>query len=1645
MNTHYMDINDTNLNELKQHIAACEYYPFSESGPLFPLLNDENLLYDFYSKANKRKDIKVFCKKIKWSQKPNLPRILNDDTLKPLIHSMCNSEDARKKLSKSQYDLDLYKIIWGWLIVEHIDIHEKIIEFCHQGKDNLYYISIDKLNELLKDKSLDELKNKRPLIFAALAFAMLQKGDRSEIGHEIVKKYPDTFDLFSSTNQETGELKKTVIENHTSHQKNAGVQADTDSSLEDNRLLAIGSIDDLVTYEESLEQLIIEFDNSSRNFSIEIEKLAGIDKYSDFIDSERIPKILLSLELYREQIKNKYGSIQQLLHLTCKKENFHKCEELSCFNIIKLSPNESIKKVIDKGNLQKNKIKDFIEKLKTAKIEIEDLKARELDLISSGDLKDNYFSFSSGDIFPCDLIQIAKQYRDHVSTLKSKVNNKLQKHKKELITKIDKLIENQELQVCNIYISELDKIKKKALSSHSLLDIKKLDITLNEVLVKNINMDEEHLQTIAQELEKNEYKPLDNILEICRILISNNKSSVAFLLLNTYQNINRNTGKSNLQNQAIEIIFDAAFNAPSDEIPLLTTFNELFNKPGIFNFVNGNIIQNELLERITIMLITAAAMGHVDSAFEIVPQINATEVSRQNLSEYLTDIIMAIVCQKTIKLASKDVLDKISYQEQTIYEKIAFEDGKYRHIQRGTKHFSRFESVCVYPALEELWGRILQQIKNENFIEAHNILDKISSASWYLELVDIYDKPLVDHIHYSTVTKKVIHGFLANIKEHLSYCENAFSKDQLVIMESRLIHELGKWSGNEPSRIIFIDKIKKLIQTETSSVHAKPFWLAITQCPKMILTCPNVVLWLQKQQSPSASEELIPLIINDLSHRFDLEKVEALYTRNSSWEPLSILFKSNDKERSSKYFLQFENHKNSLIEKSNRLLGLDGSPLFSYFNDCIIGGRLPAAYKILDQYHDELEAILAKERELTSLFVTVNLNLLNNIKDKASKSNMSDTWLDSIYNYSAKIEKNLRALERNDIKNEAVIFDKNKIGDALETLNQIVDTLSSNFDEVIHHLSSTYNNPVNENESNREIATQKCSELTTLWQQLSLSDVRSDNEVKQIWTRFVIVFSKISNLYHDNNDEKKRFGIPHSCSLKYTFPIYQTAFYKPKSEFLKRPVRLYLYQSNVDLGALKRLEDELSTEESASLLHIVFVPQELEKIQRFFRLDKSFKNFILVDEAFLYKVAAAERHDTPLRQALHVSVSDLANSSPFVSQGYCHQYNNIYVGRKDILQKLLNNPQAMIWGGRRIGKTSVLHALENALSRRNYKVAYVYVDIQDDGDPDLAIAQKIALTLELGSVKDITTFEKKVSNLRRSGTKVAFLIDEVDEYIKKSREVHNNDFPLATVLRQLVMDDSDKNTFLVYSGYHQLYYEAKLNQEKRRVGHPFINVTQQIPIRDLTYDDITELVKTGFEDMLGIQVNPSVPRRIAKRASRHPAFVQQFCRCLLEYVSNRRVPGTVVEITTKDVDAVYNANVSIEGGEQAFIHYFSETLGYNLSHLGHAILLAATDPEFTEKNIDDKYFFSKDILKLLNEWCSVLQIAEPKLEHFNQTIELLMMTNMLTQDQHVDGKYRATYPIHLDILKRLDKINTSAIEDALKEYDQKERDKGILL
>jgi len=65
---------------------------------------------------------------------------------------------------------------------------------------------------------------------------------------------------------------------------------------------------------------------------------------------------------------------------------------------------------------------------------------------------------------------------------------------------------------------------------------------------------------------------------------------------------------------AIEVLIDTVLNSQNNELPLPTVFEQLFLEPHIFNYLNSNITNKELLERLIILTIVAALLGKSESA-----------------------------------------------------------------------------------------------------------------------------------------------------------------------------------------------------------------------------------------------------------------------------------------------------------------------------------------------------------------------------------------------------------------------------------------------------------------------------------------------------------------------------------------------------------------------------------------------------------------------------------------------------------------------------------------------------------------------------------------------------------------------------------------------------------------------------------------------------------------------------------------------------------------------------------------------------------------------------------------------------------------------------------------------------------------------
>jgi hypothetical protein len=175
-------------------------YPFNLDGPLCPLLNNAELLAEFYAEEGLRHGIKKFCKKTAWPGKPVVAFAISPEKLQELLLSLFNTPAARAILSRqSQADRAVYldNAIWQWLTVTNPKLAERFLACCHEIKEKSF-VKPELLQKLLVDirQEKPDAKIITSLAYVVLAFAMLQPDDRYRLGEIFLSAFPDYAEKF---------------------------------------------------------------------------------------------------------------------------------------------------------------------------------------------------------------------------------------------------------------------------------------------------------------------------------------------------------------------------------------------------------------------------------------------------------------------------------------------------------------------------------------------------------------------------------------------------------------------------------------------------------------------------------------------------------------------------------------------------------------------------------------------------------------------------------------------------------------------------------------------------------------------------------------------------------------------------------------------------------------------------------------------------------------------------------------------------------------------------------------------------------------------------------------------------------------------------------------------------------------------------------------------------------------------------------------------------------------------------------------------------------------------------------------------------------------------------------------------------------
>lgn len=427
-----------------------------------------------------------------------------------------------------------------------------------------------------------------------------------------------------------------------------------------------------------------------------------------------------------------------------------------------------------------------------------------------------------------------------------------------------------------------------------------------------------------------------------------------------------------------------------------------------------------------------------------------------------------------------------------------------------------------------------------------------------------------------------------------------------------------------------------------------------------------------------------------------------------------------------------------------------------------------------------------------------------------------------------------------------------------------------------------------------------------------------------------------------------------------------------------------------------------------------------------------------------------------IRQAYEAAV-------PFRYDNMVDVEKDLFAGREEEIEKMLAANNFFLCGGRRTGKTSLMHALRRRLMKSGeWKIAFVdcqrYRAIHSNSvghwdleawmrrhqrgaapldacdDPDLAVAVGIAAALGFPPPSSIREFEQGMAGMLAAGP-VAILLDEIDCYLHASRWYHGDKrLPLMSSLRSL-FSDADGRLKIVFAGFKDLFFESN-RTDINHVASPFGNWLQYLPVGALPYAVAADdLIREGMCMQMGYRVSVDACQKIHDYASGHPAFIQALCHRLC--IAKKRDGSTNLNIDARDVQRVYEDTGDTQH-QQSYLGWVDRTLGLNLDPLELAIVLTIAET-FREKGEQGTAITRHAIVTELETFCGAAGKDFPDPDHLHWAFMNLKMAGLL--EEPTTGCFKFEYRSYFDILARLNRLvrkggEPSALDVAITEYDK---------
>ena len=509
--------------------------------------------------------------------------------------------------------------------------------------------------------------------------------------------------------------------------------------------------------------------------------------------------------------------------------------------------------------------------------------------------------------------------------------------------------------------------------------------------------------------------------------------------------------------------------------------------------------------------------------------------------------------------------------------------------------------------------------------------------------------------------------------------------------------------------------------------------------------------------------------------------------------------------------------------------------------------------------------------------------------------------------------------------------------------------------------------------------------------------------------------------------EQKSAVSPPTIFFEHLYRISSSSLMKPGTDALNRNLVFVALTEDSNHRTLRELDVIMNDEKWLTFGKFVvwFVPRHPEIAHDWVRRKYNGKSVIVVDEDTLLKILFAGDNPTSTGyfKRMLLRTVDAHSVSVFWYENFVDKDKSIFVGREDWIRSIVESGRShAIYGGRRIGKSSLLKAVERELNKNG--VTSVYIDLEGGRSRKEGInaAQDILERLEIyDTCETFTDFQRLLTKhfQKNPERKVVILFDELDPYIRERRR-NKEPHTLIDTCRNLFQEHRSNIRFIM-AGFTELWKQLRGDGDFVDQQNPYMNfLYDRGPLAALQSSEAQKIVKEGFQETLGFKISDSsIPRRIVDITTGHPAFVQKFCERLFNRLHS--LGSDITEVQLRDIEFARD-----EPGLLSFTRFVVETLDLNLNNLSQIIvyLLAANNGE---------KFGVDDISALLSDY----GVSNLPKEKIHESVQELLITGVLSSAT-TQNSYKFSVPSYANLLRQYDLTDTDYLLNLIQKYNAAE-------